>query len=63
MLVKDLIKKLQNVDPEMKVFCTSNTGEYDYCSVSTAMIKGIRIDEVEYNDEDEDTDVFVIDEE
>lgn len=60
--VKDLIKALENVDPEMDVFCTSNTGEYEYCSVNSAKVRGIRIDEVDYKDDDDETIVFVIDE-
>jgi hypothetical protein len=63
MKVKDLIKKLENIDPEMLVFCTSNTGEYEYCIVNTAHVSSIRIDGV--NDpeiDDDETDVFLIDE-
>ena len=30
MKVKELIERLLKVDPEMIVYCTSNTGEYKY---------------------------------
>ena len=63
MNVKQLIEKLQKADPEMIVYCTSNTGEFEYCVVNTAGVKGLRLDAVDYEDEDDDTNVFVIDEE
>jgi len=59
MKVKDLIKKLENVDPEMLVFCTSKTGEYDYSIVNFAGVQGIRIEELN----DDETTIFLIDEE
>ena len=62
MKVKDLLKSLENVNPEMLVFCTSNTGEYEFCIVNSAKVKGIRIDEGIYEDEDDETEVFIIDE-
>lgn len=63
MKVKDLLKKLENVDPEMLVFCTSNTGEYQYCVVNTAGVSELKIDELNDPEDDEDvTDVFIIDE-
>ena len=63
MKVKDLLKALENVNPEMPVFCTSNTGEYEFCIVNSAKVRGLRIDEEIYEDDDGETQVFVIDEE
>ena len=64
MKVKDLLKALENVSPELDVFCTSNTGEYHYCVVSTAHVSELKIDEVNDPEDDEDvTDVFLITEE
>jgi len=57
MNVKELIEKLQKADAKMTVFCTSNTGECEYCVVNTAGVKSL------YIGEDEEEDVFVIDEE
>jgi hypothetical protein len=62
MKVKDLLKALENVNPEMAVFCTSNTGEYEFCVVNSAKVIGLRIDEEIYEDEDGETEIFVIDE-
>ena len=62
MKVKDLLKALENANPELPVFCTSNTGEYEYCIVNSAHVSSLRIDEVNYKDEDEETEVFLIDE-
>jgi hypothetical protein len=65
MIVKDLIKKLQKVDPEMLVFCTSNTGEYEYCKVNTAGSKHLFLDLTGdgISAENKEELVFVIDEE
>jgi hypothetical protein len=63
MKVKDLLKQLEHISPEMEVFCTSNTGEHDYCSVNTAKISWLKIDEVnDPEDEDDLSWVFLIDE-
>ena len=62
MKVKELIEKLKKADPDMLVMCTSNTGEFDYCIVNTAGVRGLRIEDEEYVDDDDETDVFVIDE-
>ena len=63
MKVKDLLKALKNVNPEMPVFCTSNTGEYQYCIVNSAHLSELRIDELNDPENEEDvTDVFIIDE-
>ena len=61
MKVKELIQNLLKVDPEMIVYCTSNTGEYKYGVVNSASENEIDI----YNDYDEEnlSTVFVIDEE
>jgi len=63
MRVESLIKILQKVDPKLEIFCTSNTGEYQYGLVNQARTMSIRLEEVEYKDEDEETEVFVISEE
>jgi len=63
MKVKDLIKSLENANPEMEVFCTSNTGYYEYGLVNSAIVSKIRIDEVNYAENEEDyTTAFIIDE-
>jgi len=63
MKVKDLIKLIEKVNPEMKVFCTSNTGYYEYGLVNSAIVSKIRIDEVNYAENEEDyTTAFIIDE-
>jgi len=63
MKVKDLLKSLENANPEMEVFCTSNTGEYQYGIVNSAKVSEIRIDEVNYLEDEEDyTTAFIIDE-
>lgn len=58
MKVKELIEKLQAVDPDLEVFCPSATGDYDHGRVYTADIRPLSIDE------DFETEVlcFVIDE-
>ena len=64
MKVKDLLKALENVNTELDVFCTSNTGEYQYCVVNTAYITELKIDEINEHEDDECvTDVFLITEE
>lgn len=64
MKVKDLLKVLKNVDPEMAVFCTSNTGEYQYCLVNSMGVTELHIDEVNNLQDDDDViDVFLITEE
>ena len=64
MKVKNLLKALENVNPEMDVFCTSNTGEYQYCVVNTAKVSELIIDELNNPEDSEDvTDVFLITEE
>lgn len=45
MKVKDLIEILQEADPELEVFCTSNTGEHEYCLVNTARDMELTIDD------------------
>ena len=60
MKVKELIEKLEKVNPELDVFCTSNTGEYDYCVVNTAGERDLQRWDGE---EDEEIPCFVIDEE
>ena len=57
MKAEELIKKLSEVDPKMEIFCTSNTGEWDYGRVYTAESKFISIEDAE-----EETLVFIIDE-
>tara|TARA_R110000822_G_scaffold80191_2_gene191224 strand:- start:5660 stop:5857 length:198 start_codon:yes stop_codon:yes gene_type:complete len=65
MKVKELIEKLKKINPEMDVFCTSNTGEYEYGIVSTAKTSFIRLNEDvrDFDKEDEETLVFIISEE
>lgn len=43
MKVKDLLKKLQEVNPNMEVYCTSNTGAYEYGVAHSANPKMITI--------------------
>ena len=62
MKVKDLLKALKNVNPEMDVFCTSNTGEYEYCVLNTAHVSELNIDELNNPEDDNGIDVFLIDE-
>ena len=62
MKVKDLLKALENVNPEMDVFCTSNTGEYEYGVVNTAHVSELNIDELNNPEDDNGIDVFLIDE-
>ena len=64
MKVKELIERLLKVDPEMIVYCTSNTGEYKYGLVNSASENEIDIynDSESYDEENLST-VFVIDEE
>ena len=64
MKVKTLLNILENVNPELDVFCTSNTGEYQYCVVNSAHVTELTIDEVNDPEDEEDvTDVFLITEE
>ena len=58
MKVKHLIEKLQEADPNMEVYCTSNTGDWDYCKVYTAEPKFLAIEDAE----GEASLVFIIDE-
>jgi hypothetical protein len=54
---------IHDANPELDVFCTSNTGEYEYCAVNTAGVSGLNLEE--FKDEHGDykeVDVFVIDE-
>ena len=69
MKVKDLIKKLECVDPEMDVYCTSAMDEYQYGLVYTTKVKKINLYDSDFGDgtfsEDEDENkksVFVIEE-
>ena len=64
MKVKDLLKALEKVNPEMPVFCTSATDEYEYCIINSARVRKLTIyDENDpENDDDDVTDVFLIDE-
>lgn len=41
MKVKDLLKKLEAVNPNMEVYCTSNSGVYEYGVVHSASPKMI----------------------
>jgi len=65
MKVKDLIKKLESVNPNLEVYCTSKTGAYEYGVVHTASTQSITIvDENGFTDDNpKEKTVFVIDEE
>ena len=58
MKVSELIKKLESVDQDLKVLCTSNSGHHDYCIVHSADVRFL------YMEEDFENEVlcFVIDE-
>jgi len=64
MKVKDLIKKLESVNPNMEVYCTSAAGDYDYSIVHTACAKSILIDDGDdfIGENPKEKTVFVIDE-
>jgi hypothetical protein len=64
MKVKDLIKKLETVNPNMEVYCTSNSGVYEYGVVHTASPKSITIVDGDgfIGDNPKEKTVFVLDE-
>lgn len=64
MKVKDLIKELEKVNPEIEVYCTSNTGVYEFGKVHTAKSKMITMVDGDgaTGDEAKEELLFVIDE-
>jgi len=64
MKVKDLIKKLEAANPNMEVYCTSNTGVFEYGIVHSASQKSITIVDGDgfSGDNPKEKMVFVIDE-
>ncbi len=62
MKVKELLKALENVNPEMNVFCTSNTGEYEYCIVNSCGERELIIESGDADTDDVVETFFVIDE-
>jgi hypothetical protein len=64
MKVKDLIKKLEAVNPNMEVYCTSNSGAYEYGVAHSASPKSITIVDGDgfTGDNPKEKTVFVIDE-
>lgn len=60
MKVKDIIEKLQRLDPEMEVYVPSKLTEFDYCVSQGVSAKTLTIEESE--DYPDGTCVIVIDE-
>jgi len=62
MTVRELLEKLKEVDQNLKVYCTSATGAYEYGLVQSTAVQSISIVDSEgFSEKDEEV-VFIIDE-